>query len=315
MQKKKNIRLLILFLILLIWTVIFINLREDGSRISVDENKFALQDTSLISKIGIFKSTGESIFLEKESGKWQVNKRYVLDPSMKKVLMAVLHQVRVKRTVPKNKIESINEDLQKKGHRIEIIMDDGSRNEFIAGGNGISISYFKYPGEDPLIVFLPGYESYVSGIFDVTENDWRDRLIFQTSWLGLKKLTITYPGNPADNVIIEPEKDLYRVENVFPLDTISLMNFLDQVSYFYTDQYVRSGQVFAYDSLKDTVPYALFNIDAVSLERPLQIRFFPSIPNENVRLGIINDAEMCLFRKDRIDFIFKKRKDFILKPS
>jgi hypothetical protein len=194
-------------------------------------------------------------------------------------------------------------------------MDNGSRNEFIAGGNGISISYFKYPGEDPLIVYLPGYESYVTGIFEVTENDWRDRLIFRTSWLGLKELSITYPASPSDNVFIEPEDNLYRVENVSVLDTTNLMNFLDQVSYLYADQYISKGQILAYDSLIRTVPFAVFTIDAISLENPLQIRLFPSLPNENVRLGVINNMDMCLFRNERIDFIFKKRKDFTSKSS
>jgi hypothetical protein len=234
---------------------------------------------------------------------------------MKSVLFAVLHQVRVKRPVPKNKIEIIDNDLLQNGHQIEITMEDETRVEFIAGGNGISISYFKYAEEDPLIVYLPGYESYVSGIFDVTVNDWRDRLIFQTSWLGLKELRISYPDRPENNVIIEPGKNLYRVENISSLDTASLMNFLDRISYFYTDQYISPGQVNAYDSLRKTVPFALFRIDAVTFEMPVEISFFHSLPNEKVLLGVINDKDMCLFQKERINFVFKKRKDFTPNPS
>lgn len=312
MQKRKNIRLIFIFLLLLSWTVIFFNLRESGKRISVDENKFAVADTARIDKVIIQKSSAVKIILEKGTQRWHVNDQYDLDPSMKTVLMAVLYQVRVKRSVPKNKIESINQDLDQNGNRIEIIMDDGNSKTFIAGGNGISISYFRYPGEDPYIVYLPGYESYVSGIFDVTVNDWRDRMIFQTSWLGLKELSIVYPDQPGDNVVIKAENNLYRVENITNLDTVALMNYIDEISYFYTDQFISPGQIPAYDSIRNTKPVALFSVDAIGLMDIIRIQFYPVLPGDKVRLGVINGRDMCLFAEQRILYIFKKRNDFIL---
>ncbi|MBS0000752.1 MAG: hypothetical protein KFF73_17350 [Cyclobacteriaceae bacterium] len=312
MQKKKNIQLLAVFLLLLIWTVIFINMRETSSRIAVDEYKFAVQDTSSIRMITIRKPSVPDLILEIKSGQWRVNDDFDLDPSMQNVLMAVLNQVRVKRAVPRNKIESISRDLEENGHRVEIIPESGETIKFLAGGNGISISYFKFPDEDPYVVYLPGYESYVSGIFEVTVNDWRDRLIFQTSWLGLKQLSIIYPGDTRKNVIIKPDNNLYSVENVSDLDTAALMNFIDQVSYFYTDQYISEGQIPAYDSLRLTVPLVLFSIEAISLDQTMQIRFFPPLPDEEVRLGVINGKDMCLFRNQRINFIFKEKEDFTL---
>lgn len=312
MQKRKNIRLIIIFLTLLVWTVVFLNLRDSEKRISVDENKFAVADTARIQKVILRKSSGEEIILDKETNRWRVNDQYDLDPSMKTVLMAVLNQVRVKRPVPKNKIGSIDEDLDQKGNRIQIIMDDGKSKTFIAGGNGISISYFKYPAEDPYIVYLPGYESYVSGIFDVTVNDWRDRLIFQTSWLGLKELSIIYPDQPEDNVVIKAENNLYRIENVTDLDTVALMSYIDDISYFYTDQYISPGQIPAYDSIRETTPVALFSVDAIGLKDPIRIQFYPVLPGDKVRLGVINRKDMCLFSEQRVRYIFKKRNDFSL---
>jgi hypothetical protein len=311
MQKRKNLRLLIIFLLLLCWTLIFINLRESGKRISVDEYMFAVQDTTSIEKIIMHKSSEEEIILEENTDKWRVNGQYILDPSMKTVLMAVLNQVRVKRSVPKNKIESIDEDLDQQGNLIDIMMNDGTTKTFITGGNGISISYFKYPVEDPYIVYLPGYESYVSGIFEVTVNDWRDRLIFQTSWLGLKELSIIYPDRPEDNVVIKPENNLYSIENVSDLDTVALMNYIDEISYFYTDQYISRGQIPAYDSLMQTTPAVLFSVDAIGIENTVQIRFYALLPGERIRLGVIDEKDMCLFADQRISYVFKKRNDFV----
>lgn len=303
---------MIIFLLLLAWTVVFFNLRDSGKRISVDENKFAVADTARIQRVILQKSSGEEIILDKGTNRWRVNDQYDLDPSMKTVLLAVLNQVRVKRPVPKNKIGSIDEDLDQKGNRVQIIMDDGKSKTFMAGGNGISISYFKYPGEDPYIVYLPGYESYVSGIFDVTVNDWRDRLIFQTSWLGLKELSIVYPDQPANNVVIKAENNLYRVENVADLDTVALMSYIDDISYFYTDQYINAGQIPAYDSIMKTKPVALFSVDAIGLKTPIHMQFYRPLPGDKVRLGVINGKDMCLFAEQRIRYIFKEKNDFSL---
>jgi hypothetical protein len=310
MQKKKNIALLTGFILLLVWTVIYVSMQESSSRIAVDEYKFAIGDTAAIRSIVIQKQEAQDIILEEQSGQWQVNNQYDVDPSMQTVLMAVLNQVRVKRAVPKNKVEAISQDLGENGHRVEILMENGESRNFLAGGNGISISYFQNPGEDPYIVYLPGYESYVSGIFEVTVNDWRDRLIFQTSWLGLKQLSLIYPANPEKNVIIKPDNNLYRVENVSSLDTTALMNFIDEISYFYTDQFISEGQIPSYDSLRLTVPSLLLSVEAISLAQTMVVRIFPALPEEEVRLAVVDEEEMCLFNKQRIEFIFKQKDDF-----
>ncbi len=309
MQRKKNIRLLLIFLALAAWTIIFLNLGERKSRIDIDENLFAVKDTTLIQNIRIRKS-GNTITLEKVYGEWKVNGTYGLDPSMRKVLLAVLNQVKVKRAVPANKSEKITRQLKQKGALVEIEFEDKTTFTFLAGGNGISLSYFMVPEQKPYIVYLPGYESYVAGIFDVSVNDWRDRLIFQTSWLGLKELTLIYPENPSNNVFIRPDKNLYHVENTTTLDTASLMNYIDQVSYFFVDQYISTGQIPVYDSLASTIPKMILTVNAVSMKVPINIKFFEALPNEKVRLGVINDKQLCLFRNNRIEYLFKTKKDF-----
>ena len=160
MQRRKNFILLIIFLILLAWTVVYINLEQQHEGLSINELKFSVTDTAAIDK--------------------KVHDTSTLDPSMQKVLMSVLNQVRVKRTVPKTDLLKISEDILNNGFKIEIGSSSGTDRVFYAGGNGISLSYFMGEDEIPYIVHLPGYESYVTGIFEVAENDWRDRLIFKT---------------------------------------------------------------------------------------------------------------------------------------
>jgi len=310
MQRKKNIRLLIVFLILLAWTILLLNMDFNKSRIAIDETKFSIIDTASINKIALTRN-GNSIILSQEIDGWEVNNKYPVDPSMKDVLMAVLSQVRVIRTVPKKDIQRIQEELIDTGYLIEIFQEDGPTTVYLAGGNGISISYFMTPDEVPYVVQLPGYDSYVAGIFEVSENDWRDRLLFQTSWMGIKEIQFSYPENPEENLSIISAKNLYEVSGINNLDTTKLMNFLDQISYFYTDQYLSSGQIDSYDSLKGTKPFLNISIDYLGLGNPTEISLYNRISGENVILGLINNDQMCLFNYNRILFLFKKKQDFI----
>jgi hypothetical protein len=310
MQRKKNIRLLIVFLALLVWTVLLMNMDFRKSRIAIDETKFSVLDTTSINKISLTHNN-DSTILSRENNGWMVNNKYPVDPSMKEVLMAVLSQVRVKRTVPKKDSQRIQEELRKSGYIIEILQQDGQTTQYYAGGNGISISYFMNPEELPYVVHLPGYDSYVTGIFEVSENDWRDRLLFQTSWMGIKEIQFLYPDNPVENLSIISAKDLYEVSGIDNLDTTKLMTFLDQISYFYTDQYLSAGQIESYDSLKKTNPFLNISIDYLGLEHPTEISFYRGIPGENVILGLVNKEQMCLFNQNRISFLFKRKQDFI----
>lgn len=309
MQRKKNIALFVTFLILLVWTIIFLNLEGRHSGLSLEENKFSVQDTSSIQEIRI---NGPSVSntLSKVNGLWMVNEKYRLDPSMQKVLMSVLYQVKVSRTVPKNALDRIRDEVFEKGYRIEIIGSGGKMRVFYAGGNGISLSYFMGDDNIPFIVHLPGYESYVTGIFEVKENDWRDRKIFQTSWLGIKSIQITYPSQKEDNLEIIAKDNLYIIPGIVHLDTVALMKYLDEISYFYTDQFIDHGNFPTYDSLIHTEPYAHFRIDALGLRDRVNIDFFKAVPGEKVMLGVLNQDQMCLFSRQRIGTVFKKRSYF-----
>jgi hypothetical protein len=309
MQKKKNITLLLLFLVLLVWTIIYMNLENRDSGLSFDENKFSIIDTAEVQTIRI-KGNTISNELNRGSDYWVVNGRYHMDPSMQKVLMSVLHQVRIRRTVPNNDLERIKDDILSNGYQIEITRKDGTKKILLAGGNGISLSYFMEKDLIPYIVHLPGYESYVTGIFEVREHDWRDRLIFQTSWLGLKDLSLSYMGDPENSIRILAENNLYNVQGVDKIDTTSLMNYLDEISFFYTDQYIDDGQIPSYDSLKNSEPFAHLIVNSLGMEDPVSITFFHKLPGENVMLGLLNDHQMCLFKTQRIQSIFQKKKYF-----
>jgi hypothetical protein len=136
-------------------------------------------------------------------------------------------------------------------------------------------------------------------------------LIFKTSWLGIKSLDLSYPENANSNINIRAENNLYTVAGISQLDTASLMGFLDRISYFYTDQYIDAGQVGAYDSLKDTKPFALLTVNSLGMDKPVIIEFYSQLPGDNVIMAVLQDEQMCLFSSNRIRHVFINREDLI----
>jgi hypothetical protein len=80
---------------------------------------------------------------------------------------------------------------------------------------------------------IPGYRVYVSGIFELTEGEWIDKLIFDINWVNFKKLVYTHRGE-SFNVV--RNKNLFQIEGL-ATDTAKLHQFLDRVSLLQVNQY------------------------------------------------------------------------------
>lgn len=308
-QRKVNILWLALIAVLTCSALALWFTGGSSRKVDFDEEKFTVEDTAGISKIVI---TGGSVSntLEKKNGIWKVNDRYLLDPAMEKVLMAVLYRVRVHRKAPKNLRDKIIKNLSENGYHVSVYADNKLIKSFIAGGNGISVSYFMDENNDPYVVYLPGYDSYVSGIFEVSENDWRDRFVFSTTWTGLKKLEMDYPAAGQNSFVITAGQMFPEVTGITAQDTSRVMNYVELFRTFAVDQYLDSGRVARYDSLADTKPWAVLTVDAVSLTKPCTVQFAQRLPGDPLMVGTLNGNQTVLFSFDRIKEIFKIKSYF-----
>ncbi len=308
-QKTKNIALIIAILVLTGTAALLYFSGGPSRKVDFDETKFTIADTSRIHKI-VIKGNSFTNTLQDSAGTWMVNHKYPLDPSMKKVLMAVLNRVRIHRKAPKNLKDSIARHLEKNGYRVSIYDANDLMQSYLAGGNDISVSYFMGDDGEPYVVHLPGYNSYVSGIFEVSENDWRDRFVFSTSWMGIKKLALDYTDDKDKSFIIRSGAGFPNVEGINKPDTSRLMQYINLFHTFAVDQYLDSGRVARYDSLSLTKPWAILTVDAISLSSPCVVKFFPRLPGDRLLVGRLNENQIVLFSYDRIKEIFKTKSWF-----
>ena len=150
-------------------------------------------------------------------------------------------------------------------------------------------------------------------MFEVSENDWRDRFLFSTSWAGIKNLKLEYPGNPGKSFFIKSGSMFPEVEGVAKPDTSKLMNYLELFQTFVVDQYLDSGRVAKYDSVSLTRPSAILTIDAVSMNKPFILEFFEKLSGDPLIVGKLDENQIVLFSYERIKEIFKP-KSYFSKP-
>jgi hypothetical protein len=311
-QKNKNIVLMIILGILVAFSVILGITNKTGTATIENAGMFAVQDTANIDMITI-KSAEEIIALQKVDGTWQLNERYKAEQNIVRVLLAILKEVQVVRKVSKTQASELAGEVMNKGVLVEISGDGKLLRSFYAAGNdNKTVSYMMATGESqPMIVNIPGYESYVAGIFEIPQNDWRDRTILRTNWRTLQKLDMQYSQFPEYDFTIQFNFNFLNIDGITRLDTVRMMDYIEQFNFLQADRFLDHGQNEKYDSLHRTPETVVLTISDINAANSRTILFYPLIPDDSMMLGYIKeDDQMALFQAGRIQSWFAIREEF-----
>ena len=311
-QKHKNITLLVILGLLVLCSIILGLIGETSINTNKSKEIFSVQDTSKIDFISI-KSRDYEILLKKKDAIWTVNEKYKAEQNIVKVLLSILKDVEGVRNAPKTQKEEISSYILDNGYLIEISKGGSLINSFYSSGNANkTVSYMMPPDNRvPMIVNIPGYESYVAGIFEIPANDWRDRVILSTNWRTLQKMEINYSEYPEYNLNIKFDFTFLNIEGITNLDTARMMAFIDEFNFLQADRFLDKGQNTRYDSLLQTPPTVSMTIEDIDSRNSKSIDFFPLIKNDPMMLGYVKeDKQMALFETQRIQNLFAVKSDF-----
>ncbi|MCC5928183.1 MAG: hypothetical protein JJU28_02960 [Cyclobacteriaceae bacterium] len=311
-QKKKNIRWLSLLGILSLIALILHFSGTERKDTMGNPGMFSVADTASIQKIHITRQK-ENIVLERTSGTWTVNGAYEADEGIMMVVLTVLRQMEVSRGVSRSQAEEIVEGLKTEGAEVQIYDSKGKISHFYAGGNLTkTLSYFTdNQNGQAWIVNLPGYDSYVAGIFEIPAIDWRRRLLFSSTWRSLLKLNANYPYNPNYDFDIEFFAGFLKMPGIEPLDTAAMMEYIEQFEYFQADRFIEEGMFPHYDSLANTPPEFIIKIEDIDKLKNRTLSLYHRIPGDNNILGVLEDGRKALFNYRRIAGIYARKEDFI----
>ena len=306
MQKQKNIRLLIILgaIATLISVAQLLLQKDDG--LSVDKKQFTLNQQTVITDV-ILNSKSSTNKLSYINGSWQVNSKYELDQNMRDVFFSVLSQLEIRRVISASQNDSIVNLAKKEGTHVSILNNQDTVKSYqILGDNDSQTSYLVDNEGIAFSIHIPGYRSYVAGIFEVPEADWRSRRVFSALFTNLNILEISYP---KESIEFRYKNSFFEIVDA-DADSTQLIGALENLLFLQTDQYLQSSD---YSKYLASPPFQnkIATITTTQLSRKKETVSLYAAKNESAfYVGITSDSTFCLFNKKRLNKILVKKSDF-----
>ena len=310
MQEQKNKMLLILLAVLTLVTLLVFWWIQPENRLDIDYDAFAVEDLTRIDRVGLESDSGR-VLLVFDGGSWRLNDQYRADTDMVRVLFATLRQARPKRTVADIHQDSLFQRLEESGVKVSLYEGEQLREQFYAGGNASRTqAFFADPESGEVYVMtIPGYRVYVSGIFELRQNGWRDKFVFGFNWRNFKSLEARFPNNPAQNFAVSMDRDFFGISGLPEADTARLNTFLDEVSLLTVDAYIDEPGLT--DSLKKETPVMEITVSDIG-NRTHELQLFDQGSRKDV-LGLLHGSEAVLFDERKIRRLLRPKSFFIKK--
>lgn len=270
MQEKKNKRLALLLLVLIVVTTLVYWLGLKEKTIEVNKDLFRLTDYKKIDKI-VMESGRRKVELTFNGSRWKVNNRYDADRNLINQLFATFQQAEPKRQAPASIKDSVNTWLNEKGIQVSLFSGQNLEQRFLAGGNDLKKqTWFKEPDGNSYLVAIPGYRIYLAQILELTENQWRNKYVFNFNQRNFESLRVEFPGKTSENFRVSIKDGFLGIDELPKTDTAKLYTFLDKVALLTVNDYLEPGKVT--DSLMNITPFIILTVsDIAKKEYPLKI--------------------------------------------
>lgn len=310
MQEKKNKRRFILLVVLTVTVLAVFWWIQPENRMDLDQDIFQVEDLSTINKVQLQSDTA-SVTLSFNGSQWQVNEKYDADPNMIRVLFATLQQALPRRKVARSREDSIYRELTASGVEVSLYGGDELKEQFYAGGNRAKTqAFFADPSTREVYVMnIPGYRVYVSGIFELAENGWRDKLVFDFNWRNFKSLEVEYPSKPSESFTVSRTGNNFGIAGVVAVDTSRLHTFLDDVSLLNVEEYISARQL--KDSLSRVQPLMRLILTDVG-NRAHRLELFATEPPSGV-MALIQGSQLAVLNREKIQGLLKPKSFFTKK--
>ncbi len=300
-----------IFLGLVVLAAILMNL-DAGSGSDLDELRFTIENTDVLSRITI---TGKdhAIDLERQSGIWMLNEQYQGDHYLIELMLSLLNRIRVDQAVAKVNVPGVMELINTTGVQVQLYQEDRIVGKFkVAGDQDQRRTYFlKEQETQPFLVRIPGYNDYLAPIFGLKTIQWRNRLVFNSSWRSVKRVEVTFPGQPKANFEIFYRENFLEIADLHRLDTTKMMTYLQIFEQFPTEGFIDPADYPQYQTLvQNSAPIIQIELEDINANRNNQLELYPKLEGDPYYLGMVGDKDMALFNPSKIEPLMASKIDF-----
>jgi len=306
-MRVRNIVLLGISLLLIILNLWLFNLKPALVSLNFNPDLFMIRDTTQIEKFQFHSKILDHYFSRQEG--WKINNKFPSDPNLRKMLFTVSKRVKVSRALTGNEKEQLLKRSEEMGTSVILTVDGDERSYSVVGNANKTKTYF-IENQEVYQVDIPGYQDFLASIYELKRDQWRDRLVFNGNWRTIQKMEVIYPEKSDKNLLIRFKETFYEVDDLTQIDSSAVVAYLNQFEYMQANERISFGFSPAYDSLAQTPPEVIISLLDIKYKLPREIRIFPQLPGQNIRLIMDQDDELMIFESKRILPYFKSRLDF-----
>ncbi len=218
---KKNLILGLLFAGMLAAAVwLFMKNRKDDNTLT---DRFAWRDTEQIDSIRIRRTGEKPMLLVRSSNGWAVNYRYPVRAQLFNYLLEAVREVTVLAPAGKSARAQVMKEMAESSIKTEIYSGGERVKCYYIGGPTLDNKGTYYVLEEngkveemPCIVYLPGFNGFLTSRFNTDPELWRSREFFAFGPEQTDSLFVTYPADPRKSFEIFRTSD--TAFSIRPLD-------------------------------------------------------------------------------------------------
>ncbi|UII32532.1 DUF4340 domain-containing protein [Fulvivirga ulvae] len=315
MQKKRNIKLIFILVALMLSAVSAYFVTRPADKLKVSRDIFSYDDPQAIDKV-VFSGASGQHQLTFDGSNWKVGEVHKADPQRVSVLFAILKQMRVRRKVSRQQSDDIAERLREAGTKVTFFEGAGEVHEFYVWGDKDSgLTYLAdTPESQAYIVEIPGYRSFLAGIYQLDKNGWRDPLVFTLNWSNLSDVHVIYPGNEELGFTVEYADRFYAIAEIPQTDSVKLTDFLDDVSLLFVNDFLNKNEQQQYSEIINDQPQALFKVEDVG-KNVYTLEIYGMLPGGKEIIGRIDSTDYAVFDVAKVRKIMRPKSYFIKKET
>lgn len=298
-RKNKMLAMTLIFLSAVLIAVVFVSFEPS---VRFDQDLFKVENPDEIDHITLESAKGKIDLRYQPSG-WVVNEKYAADADLIRVLFATLMQNEPRQPVAARIRDSLSADLMRNGVHVTVRAGETIVRSFYAGGNSTKTrAYFmEGGGGDVYLMTIPGYRVYVSGVYELDENGFRNKFVFSFDWKNFTSLKTYFPSKPSENFTVSLQKNFFTIDGM-QADTARLNTFLNDVSLLTVESYANPGAF-------DTIPQPLMEIVVTDVaSRHYRLKIFN--PEKSAQVPGLVGKEPAYFLPERIRPVLRPKSFF-----
>lgn len=165
--------------------------------------QFAVPDTASINKVIISDKLPSRVVLHRTHQGWVVGEdSFPVRKDAIEVLLETLGQVTLRSFVSEQARTTVEQRMDVNGRWVEVYTQEGRVRHYIVGTETPDMlgTYYKMvDAELPFVVYIPGFNGYLTTRFFTEETLWRERTIFGHAPQEIKSVELFSPASPGES--------------------------------------------------------------------------------------------------------------------